>query len=164
MQQFNYSRRNLASGFHLLGVLFILGGVFALLSPLFISSGLPIERTRLVGIVFILVGFLITQLYTGIQLDGDQKRFREYLSIIGIRLGKWEPLPTFSSIKWKEINRTSSNIPNGVSPTLSGTITFYRVILYGEDTKMVFSFDYKKNEKAIEKAQELESILNTKID
>ena len=162
MQQFNYSRRNLASGFHLLGVLLILGGVFAILSPLFISSGSSIEKIRFVGGTFIIVGFIITQVYTGIQLDSSQKRIREYISMLGIRFGQWEHLPVISSIKWKEINRTSSNTPNGVSPTLSGNITFYKVILYGEDAKPVYSFDYNKKDIAKEKVHELESILKIK--
>ncbi|MEO1256155.1 MAG: hypothetical protein AAFY41_14900 [Bacteroidota bacterium] len=162
MQQFNYSRRNLAGGFQLLGILFILGGVFAILSPLFIISSSSIEKIRFVGGAFTLIGFLITQIYTGVQLDGDQKKVREYISIVGVRYGRWEPLPAISFIKWKEIGRTLTNTPNGISPTLSGRITFYKVILYGEDARSVYSFDYKKKHTAVKKVCLLESILKIK--
>lgn len=37
--------------------------------------------------------------YHGFQLDFEQRRVREYLSMFGLKTGRWVPLPAFTNVR-----------------------------------------------------------------
>ena len=65
MNNFNFKRRNLVSGPHLLGSLLIMAGLFALVSPVFIKNESSMERVLGVGVGAIILGLVIVSSYGG---------------------------------------------------------------------------------------------------
>ncbi len=164
MKQFNFKKRNLFSGPHLLGSLLLLAGLFALISPTFLESGSSIERILAVGIGAVLVGLLIVSSYSGTLIDSTQKRFKEYFSFLGYRFGEWNALPEIVKIKVISTSYMSSNTPNGIHPTLSGKVTDYKTLVYSDAPKPILSFRYSKMSKAVKHAGCLASDLKVELD
>lgn len=163
MKNFDFKKRKLTSGPHLLGTLLIFAGVFALVSPTFLKSGSTVERVLAVGIGAIIAGFLIISSYDGTLIDFSQMRFKKYLSIGGYKFGEWVALPDIRKIKVISTSYLSSNTPNGISPTLSGKVTDFKTLLYSNGSKPVFSFEYSRMNTAVKHARRLASELNADL-
>lgn len=163
MSNFNFKRRNLASGPHLLGLLLIIAGLFALISPVFFKNESSTERVLAVGVGAIVLGSMIVSTFGGTLIDFTQKRTKEYLSFGGYKSGKWEKLPVILKIKVISTSYMSTNTSNGISPTLSGKVTDFKTLLYSNASKPVFSFVYSNREKAVKNAKNLASNLNTEL-
>ena len=63
MNHFNFKKRKLFTGPHLLGTLLIVAGLFALFSPYMLEVGTSMERVYTVGISSLLLGLLIVSFY-----------------------------------------------------------------------------------------------------
>ena len=161
MNYFNYKRRNLFSGPHLLGPLLILAGLIALLSPLFIIQGNSIIREVSVGTGALILALAIITSFGGTLIDYSEKRFRDYISICGFKFGEWTSLPFILKITVVPISYMSQNTPNGISPTLSGKVSEFRTLIYSHDSNPVFTFIYR--EKAFKQANNLASNLNASL-
>lgn len=163
MSNFNFKRRNLSSGPHLLGLLLIITGLFALVSPLFFKNESSIERVLTVGVGAIILGLVIVSSYGGTFIDFTEKRFKEYFTIGGYKFGEWTTLPVILTVKVISTSYMSTNTPNGISPTLSGKVTGFKTLLYSNATKPVFSFVYSNREKAVKHAKSLAFNLNAEL-
>lgn len=163
MKNFNFKKRDLVSGPHLLGALFIMAGVFALVSPTFLKSGSSTERVLAVGIGALIIGLLVISSYSGTLIDFNRKEFREYLSIGGYKFGEWIALPDILKIKVISTSFVSSNTPNGISPTLSGKVTVFKTLIYSNSSKPIFSFEYSNIDEAVKHAKRLAAELNTDL-
>ena len=142
----------------------IVAGVFALASPTFLASTSSMERIIAVGLGAILIGLFITFSYSGTLIDFPQNRFNEYTSFGGYKSGEWESLPAIVKVKAVQKSYISTNTPNGVSPTLSGKVTDYIVLLYADAAKPLFSFEYSKKAKAEKEARQLASQLKAELE
>ncbi|MEO9482045.1 MAG: hypothetical protein ABJG47_01280 [Ekhidna sp.] len=163
MKNFNFKKRNLLSGSHLLGMLLMLAGLFALVSPTFLKSGSSMERVLVVGTGAIIAGLLILSSYGGTLIDFTQKKFKEYSSIGGYKFGEWMALPDILKIRVISTSYISSNTPNGISPTLSGKVTDFKTLIYSNSSKPVFSFEYSNMDKAVKHAKRLAANLNADL-
>ena len=163
MNNFNFKRRNLASGPHLLGSLLIMAGLFALLSPVLIESESSVERALVVGVGAIILGLIIISSYGGTLINFTEKRFKDYFSFGGYKFGEWTPLPDILTVKVISTNYVSTNIPNGISPTLSGKVTDFKTLIYSNASKPVLSFVYSDMDKAVKHAKCLASNLNADL-
>ena len=163
MKNFNFKKRNLVSGPHLLGTLLIIGGLFALVSPTFLKSGSSMERILAVGIGALILGLLIISSYSGTLIDFSQKRFKEYLSFGGYKFGEWMALPDILKIKVISNSYISTNTPNGISPTLSGKVTDFKILLYSDAHQPVFSFKYANKDKVVKQGRHLAVNLNADL-
>ena len=164
MTDFNFKRRNVFSGPHLFGTLLIFAGVFAFLSPLLFESHVTLEKTILVGAVFLMIGLVVMLTYGGTMINFTEKRVKEYTSVCGYKLGDWIPLPGISTVKVISIHYKVTNTPNGISPTLSGSITVFKILLWSADHAPEFSFDYTNKERAIHQAKQLAAGLNVTLE
>lgn len=164
MNKFNFKRRNLVSGPHLLGLLLIIAGLFALVSPLFIRNESSMERVLGVGVGAILPGLVIVSSYGGTLIDCTGKRFKEYISIGGYKSGEWVTLPLISTVKVISTSYVSRNTPNGISTTFSGKVTDYKTLIYSNASNPVLSFVYSNRDKAVKQAKRLASNLNADLD
>ena len=157
---FNFKRRNLLSGPHLLGILLIIAGVFSLSIPMFFNHESSMIRTYSIGSGAMLVGLIIVFTYGGTLIDFTEKRYKEYLSIVGYRFGEWVTLPHVVMVKVVSSSYTSTNTPNGISPTFSGKETNFKIMIYNDGPKPIFSFVYTKKAKAVINAKSLANNLN----
>ena len=160
MDYFNFKKRNLTSGPHLLGMLLIFAGLFALLSP---TSGSSLERIIVVGAGAITLGLLIVSSFSGTLIDFSQNRFKEYLSVCGYKFGNWTALPEIVKIRVISTSYISKNAPNGISPTFSGKVTDYKTLVYSITSNPVLSFDYSNMNKAVKHAKDLATNLNADL-
>ena len=163
MNSFNFKRRNLVSGPHLLGLLLIMAGLFALVSPLLIKSESSVESAWNVGMGALILGLLIVSSYGGTLIDFTQKRPKEYYSIGGFKFGEWTPLPSISTVKVISTSYMSRNTPNGISPTLSRKVTDFKTLIYAQASKPLLSFEYSNSSEAMKQAKRLASDLNADL-
>ncbi|TRX60587.1 hypothetical protein FNH22_05925 [Fulvivirga sp. M361] len=161
IKNYNFKKRNLFSGPHLLGLILIAAGLFALISPTILESDSSFEKILLVGTGAIAIGLVIVSSYHGILIDFAGNRSKEYFSLCGYKFGEWVELPKIIKVKLKSVQYKATNTPNGISPTLSGNITDHRVLLYADKPTPVHSFIYAKEERAFQEANYLASGFNT---
>ena len=147
----------------MIGALFILAGLFALASPYIFNMVVSTERVLAVGIGAIVFGLLIVTSYSGVLIDFSQKRFKEFTSIAGYKFGEWEVLPEVSEVQVLSISYIHTNSPNGISPTLSGSVTDYKTLLYADDGGSLLSLDYTNKNQAVKQAEDLASNLNAEL-
>ncbi|MTI29317.1 hypothetical protein E1171_00670 [Cytophagales bacterium RKSG123] len=164
MKNFDFKKRNLYSGPHLLGVLLIFAGLLALTGYYFLKNESSLERTLMVGLGAIIIGLVIVTSYTGTLIDFKGKRVKAYFSICRYKFGEWATLPTITTVKVIAHRYRSTNTPNGISPTLSGYVTVYRIFLYPKNyDKFLLSFEFSKKELALRKAEGIAQMLNANL-
>jgi len=153
MKNYKFIRRNFFSGPHLLGVIFIAVGLFALVSPAIFTSGSSLEKSFYLGTTAVILGTLIVSSYGGTEIDFHKNRVKDYFSILGYRFGEWAALPAIKRISAISIDYQATNTPNGISPTWSGTVTDHKVFLYSENVTPILSFVFSNKKRAIEAAK-----------
>lgn len=165
MAYFDYKRRNLFAGPHLIGIILGVTGLFASLTPLFLDIEASLTKTLLVGLGALFLGLLIISTYEGTSIDIDRRRQREYLACCGFRFGKWLPLPVISQVKMVPNTYRSTNMRNGISPTLSGYITDFHIFLYTSESDQPFlSYAFSKEKQARMKAEALAKRLEVPLE
>ena len=163
MNIFNYKRRKLFSGPHFIGLLLVIAGVIALLSPIFFNIENYADRALGVGIGTVVLGLFIITSYSGTMIDFAGKRFKEYTTMAGFKYGDWKNLPLIKEVKVNSKSYVSTNTPNGISPTLSLKVTDFKVLLYANTSKLRFSFVYSDQKKAVKYANQLATNLKTDL-
>ncbi|MGB3180755.1 MAG: hypothetical protein WBB45_05160 [Cyclobacteriaceae bacterium] len=163
MKIVNFRKRNLVSGPHLLGMLLIAAGLFALASPAFLESESSTERVLAVGAGAIIIGLLIVSFYSGTLIDISQRRYKEYVSIGEYKFGEWMALPEISKIRVISKSYVSGNTPNGISPTLSGKVTDFKTLIYSNSPEPLLSFEYSNKDKAVKQAKRLATDLHADL-
>ncbi len=164
MNNFDYSRRQLFSGLHLIGLICIFAGVFVLLSPMFLESETPLEKILIVGAVSVVIGLIIVTTYSGTLIDVAGNKVKEYVSVCSCRFGKWTTLPAISAIKVVSTSHIHTNIPNGISPTLSGKVREFNMLLFSEHRLPELSFTYTSKDQAIEEARQLATAFDATLE
>lgn len=160
MNSYHHKKRELFSGPHLLGMLFILAGTFSLISPYFIEETSP-GRSLYIGIGGIGFGLMVVSTYSGVLIDFKQKRMKQYSAILGYKLGQWTELPEIASVRLVTDRYEATNMANGVSPTLSGEVTDYVALLCTPEGEPILSMVYTEEEKAIRDVTAIAEQFNT---
>ena len=164
VKNYNFKKRDLFSGPHLLGWILIAAGLFALISPAVLESDSSFEKILMVGTGAIAIGLVIVSSYHGILIDFTGNRSKEYFSLCGYKFGEWVELPKIVKVKLTSVQYRVTNTPNGISPTLSGNITDHRVLLYADKPAPVHSFIFAREERARREANHLASGFNTVLE
>ncbi len=164
MKNYNFRKRNLFSGPHLPGLLFIVADVFAWISPAMLKSTSSPEKIAWAGTGGVLIGSMIISSYTGTLIDLGRNRVKEYFSCFGFKFGKWTNLPDIRAIKVLSVSYRTTNTPNGISPTLSGNVIQFKTFLYSESTQPVLSFEYSHRDRAVRDAEQLAAGLNADLE
>ena len=142
MHLYNYKRRDLRNGIHLLGIILLFASVFVLLSPLFIEAGDNLQKTLWVGIGTFIAGLIIVNTYEGTLVNLDDNKVKDYFSFCGFKTGNWRKLPLVKTIKLVPIEQKTTNIPNGISPTFSSIKSSYEIILFFSPEHPTYTFSY----------------------
>lgn len=146
MTLYTHPNMSLFSGWRFLGVLLILASAFVISTPLLFSISYNLKVFLLGSIAFTL-GILLSTSYEGLQLDLKQKKQRNFISILGIKKGTWESIDAITTLVLSSHSGFAQNAPNGISPTLSGTVTLYKVAAYA-NKESIFALWFHKKEKA----------------
>ncbi len=149
---------------HLLGAILIFTGVFVLLSPMFLVIQTSLEKLLIVGATSVIIGLIIASTYGGTLIDFIENKVRKYHSISGYKIDNWTKSPVISTFSVISISYFSTDIPNGISPTFSGTITEFRILLLSENLTPVLTFKYKSKNLAVNVAKQLATTLRATLE
>ena len=138
-----------------MGPLLVLAGLFAFASPYFFTLTVSMMRVWAVGTLSCLLGVVILTSYPGMLIDFTQARYKEYYTVCGIKFGQWVGLPKINSVRVVSATYTSTNTANGISPTLSGKVTEYRLQLLSAEGTPALSLPYASRKKATRQAQRM---------
>ena len=153
----------LTRGPRLLGLVFMLAGIFSILSPQLLEVDQSDNRSLWIGLAFALIGLLASGIYSGIEVDMSGKRFRNFRAFLGIKLGDWTDIPALNGIYLFSQTEEFTSMPNGITPTLSGNVTDFYVMGISTDTKPVFSLAYEEKAKAQEAAEKISKGLEVSL-
>ena len=163
-QQFDFKKRTLSSGPHLLGCILVFAGILVFITSFFIEFPVSFTKVIIVSAGAVVIGLVIISTYEGTQIDFSNSQVREYTSFCGYKVGSWEKMPTISKVKVVINNFKSSNTPNGISPTFSGEVIEFKTILFSENPRPEFMFKYAKKEQAVNAAKILASQFNAQLE
>ena len=155
MNNINFKKRNFTSGLHMLGIIFIVVGLFVFISPLIFEAQNSFGKVFGIGMGAITVGLVIIFTFEGAIINWEEKRFKEYTSISGILVGDWVELPAITSVKLFSNSYIRTHVPNGISPTFSSSITDYLLIVYADSSQPLIKLIYSKKNKALKDAKQL---------
>lgn len=154
MHKFNYTKRSLWNGSHLIGAILICAGLIILVTSFFINQETDqLTLTVMVG-CFLFLGLLIMSTFTGKLLDFKDSKIKNYQSVLWIKFGEWQPLPVVDKVDLILHSYRSSGFSNGISPSISYDITVFKVVLIGQNT-LVMNLDYSSQKKASKALEEL---------
>jgi len=144
--------------------LFILVGIFSVLSPFVMELEVSKIQNLLVGIGALVIGVVLKLNYYGIQIDGKMNLTREYISVMGIKKGIWQQMPDFHRLTLTSEKVSSKNAPNGISPTLSTTRTVFTITLITSENAPVYVFQVERKKKAVSEAEKLSELLGVRLE
>jgi len=165
MNDLDIKRRELFSvGPHMLGLIFIAIGIFTLVSPLFMGGNTTVLKASLAGGSSIVVGCMIIASYGGTYFDFTEKRYKEYYSISGFRIGRWQTIPAVRSIKVFPHTFKGTRTADGIHPSTSGNVTLFVLALYADKPKPVLVFENRNMDKTMREAKILSEKLKVLMD
>lgn len=149
MQNFNYKNRNDGTkGPRILGQILLASGLIVILVPFFDELDTEPLKIALVGGGAILIGIILSSLKSGFLFDFQRRKFKEYQRILWFESGEWELLPEINHVELIHHTFRTSFIPNGITPTMNGPVTVYKIILLAKGTKFI-ALDFRKEKDAI---------------
>ena len=163
MKTYNAKSLYMFRGTHLLGVAFLVGGMISLIGP-YVSEALPATDSSLwTGIAFFIFGAFVVSVRKGILFDFEGRRLKPYQSIMGFKSGDWHGLQAAQEVSIIKHDEEHTMLPNGITPTLSGNVTTYLVILIQAEQPPVLVNEHRKQDKALKEAQLLAEHLSLKL-
>ena len=120
------------------GYLFLLTGIFVLFQNI------------LIGIVIIILAAFFTFSYSGVDIDTDNRRLKQYNKLFGlIKTGIWKNVDTFHGLTLIPM-RNVTTIASRANLTTSATQKDYRIYMVNKANKPTFAI---KKCKTLEQAQ-----------
>lgn len=147
MDQFTYIRQNDGTkGPRLLGQILLASGIFVILVPLFVDLDTDPLKLGLVGGGAGLFGIILSSIKSRIVFDFERRLYKESHSILWSKSGEWEPLPEIGHVELIHHSFRTSYTPNGITPTLNGQVTIYKIVLLANGAKfLVLDFNREKD-------------------
>lgn len=159
MRYFYYKSQNDGTkGPRLLGQIFLGAGLVVMLVPLFFEVETDPLKIALVGGGAFLTGLILSSIKSRILIDFDRKKFKEYKSIIWFKYGEWKVLPEIEQVELIHHSFRKSYVPNGITPTLSGQVTSYKIVLLANGAKFLV-LEYTEEKDAIVALEEVKERL-----
>lgn len=143
---------------HYLGYILLLAGLIIAGSPWWSNA---VEKAQMlsVGTLLFLLGLLFKYTYHGFQLDFQGRRVREYLSMFGIKTGKWVPFPTFQRIILTSNLAQADDHEHHHEGEPAPLVTWYTIGLYSQPKEA----DYELRTASQEDARQTLHLLATRL-
>lgn len=155
MKYFNHKNQNDGTkGPRILGQVFLASGLLVIFVALFVELETDPQKVALVAGGALVIGLILASIKSGILIDFQNHQFKEYKKILWFSFGEWEDLPEIDQVELVHHSFRTSYIPNGITPTLNGQITLYKVVLLVNSTKFI-ALDYSKEKAAIVGLEEI---------
>jgi hypothetical protein len=154
MKIYNHKRRNVISiSPHLLGLIFIVVGLFTILSPGFMESDSSIGKAILVGGVSILFGISVVFSYGGTLINFNSYSIKEYYSLCGLKMGNWKKISEIKKVKVVSEQYKFTRSSDGIHPSNSGQVWIYKALLYSSNPKPILTFEFPTKDKTLKEAK-----------
>ncbi len=108
----------------------MLVGLFAIISPHFITLQVTTLKASLVGVFMLLLGLTLRLNHSGVQINSSAGLIRDYTAVFGFKKGQWLPLNDLTRLELTSKKVVSWNTPNGISPTFKSGVTTYTIGLF----------------------------------
>lgn len=73
--------------------------IFGVIGLAAIMYGIKYDtHIMILGLVILLITGISLSGYYGIQIDYNHKKYKQFLSLLGIKIGRWKPLPQIEKI------------------------------------------------------------------
>lgn len=157
MKYFNYKSRNDGTkGPRILGQMLLASGVIVILVPFFADLDTEHLKIALVGGGAILIGIILSSLKSGTLFDFQSRKFKEYQRILWFESGEWEQLQEIDHVELIHHTFRTSFIPNGITPTMNGQVTIYKIVLLVSGAKFLV-LDFTREKDAIAALEEIKN-------
>ena len=113
----------------------------------------------LVGLTFLFIGINISFAKSGIQIDPDEKKYREYYGLFGLRYGKWKALDKFKYLTILHNRETVSTYSRSNRSIDISDLWFDICLLNENHRQKLIVMRFKSKDKAIEKIKNLSALL-----
>lgn len=144
--------------------MFVLVGLFGVVSPYVLHTDISYVKAALVGGIFMVGGAALRFIYEGVQIDTENKRYREYTAFFGIITGKWIALPDIHKLVLTSKNVSYWGTPNGITPTFKFNTTFYTIALFDKEDQLEIFMQTEKEKRAKNSAKILSEKLDLPVD
>lgn len=131
-----------------------------------LELGLLFAFNFVFGIVSILITIGILRIKSGVEIDLDNNRMRDYISFLGIELGNWTTIPNlkYISIVRVKLKRKSFKVSAITFGQSSSNKLMYNVNLITEDKrKRYIKILSAKKEESIKTALKIGELLDLKV-
>ncbi len=147
-----------------LGYALLLVGLVLGSSPWWRTDAVDTIQMLSVGALLLLLGVLFKFTYHGFQLDLQHRRVREYLSMFGLKTGKWAPLPAFQKVRLTSHLRTAEDHDHDHGHTHdhepAAPVLWYTIGLYSQSQEP----DYELRTDSAEEAQKTLHLLSSQLN
>lgn len=117
----------------------------------------------LLGLALALLGTTIVFIKSGIQIDPENKRLKEYTGLFGLKIGKWKGMEEFTDVSILQKRIVSTAISRANRPaTTSDEIVYDVCLLNKSHRKLQVVHRLTDKNKSIEEASQLAKVLNLK--
>jgi len=128
--------------------------------PIVFGLLLIIPGAYISALIFILIGSFITFANNGIQLDTNTNRSKQYVSYLGLRMGKWKSMEQYHHISILRSRETTTAFSRSNRRTTTSEDVYYDITLLDDTHRQKLGVKRSKSEKlALESAKELVDIL-----
>jgi hypothetical protein len=136
------------------GVVFV-GGILILVGFLALFSHLTL------GVICIASGIVLTTTHVRIEIDLQNKKYREYIVFLGLRVGTWERFYEldYLFVRKAKVSQRSSNYISSI--TVYGER--YEGYLHYDGDVMLHMFSESKKGKVIDRLNKLSKELNLRV-
>lgn len=132
----------------------VLGAVFLIIS-LFTVFMIPI-----LGFVFLILGIILTTSHYRLVLVPANKKYREYLWIIGFQRGS---VQDYDKVEYLFINKVEQNAEYGLIARLSVRKKLYQAYLKFSNGEKVYLGESIREKNAIDKATKIADVLEVSV-
>ncbi|GGI56478.1 hypothetical protein [Winogradskyella haliclonae] len=131
-----------------------------ILGPLALIVGSVSLFTDFTGFIIIGMGIFLL-LINGSEFDFEKNKYRKIKSILGIDIGKWEPLPDIEYVSVFKTNETTTLRQTSAEATITNEVI--KLNLFYNNNKRIEAYRTYDTEDAFKKAKEIASLLNVDI-
>ena len=157
--KFIYKNKNdETTGPRLLGYIFLASGIIVIIISLITDLETEHTKIALVSGAALVIGVILSSFNSRILFDFHSRKLKKYQSILWFKSGEWEQLPEIDKVELIHHSFRTSYIPNGITPTLNGQKTIYKIVLLANGAKFL-ALDFNREKDAIDALEKIKRAL-----
>ena len=136
------------------------GLIFGGIIMIFIGTGVLIFKS-IFGVVILLAGISIVFLHYGLLIDFEERKYKEYWGLLGLKFGKWTHLPPLDYISLTKSGFTQEIGLRAANTTLKGFL--YKGNLRINEHERILVIQSRNKDKVLKHLMHLAKKLDLKL-